>query len=74
MDIHTPCTSEAETGDPWGFTGWPASPLEQCLSAFLMLQPSNMIPHVVVTPNNLIIPLLLHNCNFGTVMNRDPQL
>jgi hypothetical protein len=25
--------------------------------------------HVVVTPNSKIIPLLLHNCNFATVMN-----
>ena len=31
--------------------------------------PFNTVPHVVVTPNYKIILLLLHNCNFATVMN-----
>lgn len=38
---------------------------------FLMLQPSNTVPHVVVThpPNHELISLLLCNCNFATVAN-----
>jgi hypothetical protein len=29
----------------------------------------NTVPHVVVTPNHKVIMLLLHNCNFATIMN-----
>jgi hypothetical protein len=39
--------------------------------AFLMLWPFNTVPHVVVTPNHDIIWLLLHNCNFSTIMNHN---
>jgi hypothetical protein len=31
----------------------------------------NTVPHDVVTPNHKIIPLLLHNCIFATVINHD---
>jgi len=34
-----------------------------------MLGHFKTILHVVVTPNHKIILLLLHNCNFSTVMN-----
>ena len=43
--------------------------VEQWFSTFLMLRPFNTVPHVVVTSNHKIISLLLHNCNFATVMN-----
>ena len=33
----------------------------------------NTVPHAVVTPNHKIISLLLHNCNFVTVRNRDKK-
>jgi hypothetical protein len=32
----------------------------------LMLPPFYTVPYVVVIPNNKIISLLLHNCNFAT--------
>jgi hypothetical protein len=38
-------------------------------STFLKLWPFHTVPHVVVTPNYKIIPLLSLNCNFATVMN-----
>ena len=34
-----------------------------------MLQPFNIVPHAVVTPNIELFSLLLHNCNFATGMN-----
>ena len=43
--------------------------LEQWSPTFPMLWPFNTIPHVVVTPNNKIILLLLYNCNFASIMN-----
>jgi hypothetical protein len=43
--------------------------LYQWFSAFLMLRPFNTVPPVVVTPKHKTISLLLHNCNFTTVMN-----
>jgi hypothetical protein len=33
------------------------------------LHPFNKVPHVEVTPNDKMTPLLLHNCKFGTFMN-----
>ena len=33
------------------------------------LRSLNIVPHVVVTPTIKLSSLLLHNCNFGTVMN-----
>jgi hypothetical protein len=43
--------------------------LGQWFSNFLMLRPFNIVPHVVVTPNQIyIISLLLHNCNFNIVI------
>jgi hypothetical protein len=42
--------------------------LVQWFSAFLMLQLFKIVLHVVVTPNHNIILMLLHNCNFATVM------
>ena len=44
-------------------------PVEQWFSTFLILRPFNTVPHLVVTPNHKIILLLIHNCNFATVMN-----
>jgi hypothetical protein len=43
--------------------------LDQCFPTFLALGPFNTVPHVVVTPSHNIILLLLHNCNFATVVN-----
>ena len=37
--------------------------------SFLMLQPLNTVPHVMVTPNQKTILLLLHNCNLVKVLN-----
>jgi hypothetical protein len=37
----------------------------QWLSTFLMLQPFNTVPHVVVTPNQKLFSLIFHNCNFA---------
>ena len=34
-----------------------------------MFQPFNTVPHAVLTHNDEIISLLLHNCDFATVMN-----
>lgn len=48
--------------------------LKQRLSAFIVLQPFNKDPHVVVVPNNDIISLLLHNSNFSTVKNRNVNI
>ena len=42
---------------------------EQLFSTFLMLQPFNTVPHVVVTHSHKIISLPLHNCNFATVVS-----
>ena len=42
---------------------------ERQVSDFLKLRPFNTVPHVVVTPNHKSISLLLHNCNFATLMN-----
>ena len=39
-----------------------------------MLRPFNTVPHVVVTPNDKIIPLLLHNCNFATNINHNVNI
>jgi hypothetical protein len=46
------------------------NPLEQWFSTFLKLQPLNTVPHGVVTPDHLF-SLLLHNCNFVTVMDHN---
>ena len=48
--------------------------LVQWFSTFLMLRPFNAAPHVVVTPNHKIIALMLHNCNFATVMNHNVNI
>ena len=37
--------------------------------AFLMLWPFTILPYDVLIPKHKIILLLLHNCNFATVMN-----
>ena len=36
---------------------------------FLMLQPFHTLPYVLVNPNQKMILLLHHNCNFVAVMN-----
>lgn len=48
--------------------------LEQGFSTFLMLQPSNTVSHVVVTTDYKFISLLLHNCNFASVMNHNVNI
>jgi hypothetical protein len=42
---------------------------ERWLSVFLMLQPFNTVPHVMLSLDDNIILLLLHNCNFASGMN-----
>ena len=44
------------------------------LSSFLVLWPFNTVPHVVVTPTIKLFSLLLHNCNFATVMNNNANI
>lgn len=51
-----------------------SGPLEQWFSTLLILQPFNMVPHVVGTPNHKIISSLLHNCGFAAVMNREANI
>jgi hypothetical protein len=48
--------------------------LSHWLSTFLMLQPFNTVPHVVVTPNHIIISLLLHIYNFLIVMSNSVNI
>jgi hypothetical protein len=43
--------------------------LEQWFSTFLILWTLNIVLRVVVIPSRKIVLLLLHNCNFATVMN-----
>lgn len=45
--------------------------LNQWFSIFLMLQPLNTTLRVVVTLNHKTISLLIHNCNFSTIMNHN---
>lgn len=45
--------------------------LDQCFSMFLMLWPSNIVPHVIVTSICRIILLLLHKYTFAPVINSD---
>ena len=45
--------------------------LVQRFPTFSMLQPSNTLPHVVVTPDHKKISLPLYNCEFAAVMNRN---
>ena len=47
------------------------NPKTQWFSTFLKLQPFNTVPYVVMTPNHRIIPLLLHICNYATVMDHN---
>jgi hypothetical protein len=39
-----------------------------------MLQILNTVPQGAVTPSHKIILLLLHNCNFTSVMNRNANI
>ena len=53
----------------------PTNPVsEQWFSTVWMQRPFNTLPHVVLTPNHEIILLLLHNCNFATVMNSNVNI
>lgn len=47
------------------------APSENLGEWFLILRPANTVPHVVVTPNHKTISLLLHSCNFTTVVNHN---
>jgi hypothetical protein len=46
------CSSDDEPGSGFSFSfpGYQTKGLEHCFSTFLMLQPFNTVPHVVVTP------------------------
>ena len=46
--------------------------LVQWFSTFLMLQPFNT--SCCADPNHKIIPLLLHDCNFATLTNRNANI
>ena len=48
--------------------------LDLWVSTFLILQLLNTVSHVVVNPNHKIISLLLHNCNFATVVNHNVNI
>lgn len=49
--------------------------LKQEVKTFLMLQPLNILPPVVVTPQTIkTILLLLLNCNFATVGNSNVSI
>lgn len=48
--------------------------LDQWLSTFLVLGCLNAVIHAVLTPHQKIILLLLHRCNFVTVMNRNVNI
>ena len=48
--------------------------MQRCFSTFLVLSPFNSVPHVVMTPKNKRILLLLHNCNFATPMNHNVNI
>ena len=48
--------------------------VELWFSTFLMRRPFSTVSHVVLTPNRKIISLLLHNCNFGTIVNHNHNL
>lgn len=39
-----------------------------------MLCPFNIVPHAVVTPSHKMISLLLHNCKFALVVNRNVNI
>lgn len=43
--------------------------LWQWFPTFLMLQPFNTVPNVVLTLNHKVISLLPHNCDFTTLVN-----
>lgn len=43
-------------------------------ATFLILQSFNSVPHTVVNPNHEIILLLLHNCNFATILNHNVNI
>ena len=45
--------------------------LEQWFSIFLMLWPFNTVPHVVANHNHKFFSLLLHNCSFSSLLNRN---
>lgn len=46
----------------------------QWFSAFQMLRPFNAVPPIVVTPTIRLFLLILHNCNFATVMNSNVNI
>lgn len=47
---------------------------KQWFSTFPMPHLFKTVPHVVVTSNHEIISLLLHNCNFTTLMNHNVNI
>ena len=51
-----------------------SEPLGESLPPFLTLRPFSAVPHVVVTPRHKINSLLLHNCSFATIVNRNVSI
>ena len=47
--------------------------LERWFSTFLILQAFNTVPHGMKS-NHKLFSLLLHNCNFATVMRHDENI
>ena len=45
--------------------------LHQWFSAFLIFWAFNTVSHIVVIPTTKLFLLVLHNCNFATVMNHN---
>ena len=58
---HIPANRHFDPLSVFSVGRWTQNYLEQWFSTFLMLQPFNTVPHVVVTPNHTIILLLFHN-------------
>ena len=65
--------AETELG-PMLWTCEAQKSLDPWFSNFLMLQPFDTVPRVVMNPTIKLFLLLLHNCNFATVMNHNVHI
>lgn len=61
-------TLKAEVVGSWWVQG---QPLHPWFSTFLMVQPFNTVPHIMVTQTITLFPLLLPYCNFAAVVSRN---
>ena len=50
---------------------WQAKPITSVVLNLPTVVTFNTVPPAVVTPNHKLILLLLHNCNFATVMDHN---